>query len=140
MELTIRIDDPEFEKAITSGVKDVKSEQLTEIVCKCIEAFLMKESNIKDLIMQKPYYRDQYIPTDWFKSVFGSYEGDDNKINEMRNNILKYINENYHELVFNALVRALSEQLLKQDFKVALNDEFMKINNVTGYTHKECNL
>ena len=137
MELTIKIEDPEFEKSIIDGVKNIKPEELSNIVCRCIEAFLMKDSNIKDLIMQKPYYRDQYIPTDWFKGVFGAYEGDDNKINEMRNDILKYIHDNYHELVFNAMVRALSEQLLKQDFRVALNTEFMKIDHVTGYTHKE---
>lgn len=131
MELTIKIDDPEFEKDIVGGVTKLKDEQLTEIVCKCIEKFLSNDNNLQKLIMVKPYYSDRYEPTEWIKNIFATYDGDNEAINQLRANIIKYLNDNYESLVFKALVAAISKQLLSNDLTVAFSEQVGRLDNIT---------
>ena len=127
MELTIKIEDKEFEKSIVDGVTNLKDDQLVEIVCKCVEAFLMKESNMEKLLMYKPYYANEYKPTDWVTNLLGQYEG--SAIDDMKEEAVKFLKENYHQIVFKALVAALSKQLLTVDFKTELHSEIMEMTN-----------
>ena len=75
MELTIKIEDKEFEKSIVDGVTQLKDDQLIEIVCKCVEAFLMNNNNMEKLLMYKPYYSSEYKPADWIVNLLDKYEG-----------------------------------------------------------------
>ena len=126
MELTIKIEDPEFEKSIVSGVNQIKDDQLVEIVCKCVEAYLSDPKNIKELLVYRRGYNDYYMnPTPWLENLFGKYEG--KAVDDMRDEIVKYMKENYQDLVFKALLAALSKQLLSTDFKMEMDKQMISI-------------
>lgn len=125
MELTIKIEDPEFEKSIVSGVNQIKNDQLIEIVCKCVEAYLSDPRNMKELLIYRRGYSDYMTPTPWLENLFGKYEG--KAVDDMRDEVIKYMKENYQDLVFKALVAALSKQLLSTDFKMEMNNQMISI-------------
>ena len=125
MELTIKIEDPEFEKSIVSGVNHIKDDQLIEIVCKCVEAYLSDPKNMKELLVYRRGYSDYMTPTPWFENLFGEYEG--KVVDDMRDDVVKYMKDNYKDLVFKALVAALSRQLLNTDFKMEMDKQMISI-------------
>ena len=125
MELTIKIEDPEFEKSIVSGISQIKDDKLVEIICKCIEAYLSNPKNMESLLVYRRGYSDYITPTPWFENLFGKYEG--KVVDDMRDDIVKYMKENYQDLVFKALVTALSKQLLSTDFKMEMDKQMISI-------------
>lgn len=125
MELTIKIEDPEFEKAIVSGVSQIKDDQLVEIVCKCVEAYFSDPRNMEKILVYRRGLSDYHSLTPWFENLFKNYEGD--VVDDMKDKIVSYMKEHFEELVFKALVSALSQQLLTIDFKDEMHKTMISI-------------
>lgn len=134
MNITITIDDKEFEEAVSAGLKDVSKEQMNTIVVSALTEYMSKTSVLDELLFTKSgFYSSTKVPSDLAKSAIQNAIKDNEEIKQLGNLIVHYLKENHKAILMDAMVAAFMKNLTTDEFinclRMSFSSIITKLNN-----------
>ena len=133
MELTIKIDNEEFSKAITQDLENIPGDVIRQITIEAAKQYLAKDDTMKKLFIQETYgYNGGANPTQLFREILSAVDWSP-VFSGFAERAKQYMSENYPEIMAQALASIIERSMFGgQSFQdailrgIALNKEQVK--------------
>lgn len=128
MNVTITIDDKDFEEAVSKGLKDIDKEKMNEIVISALTEY-MKSTDVLDsfLFTKSGFYSSDKRPSDILVNSVQSALKDNEEIKNLGKLMVHYLNENYKKILMDAMIAAFMRNLNTDEFVNCLRMSFSSI-------------
>lgn len=126
--LTLNVDTKQMEGLLKEGLASLPQDKIQEVLLEVVKNIL-NDKNSGILFVSGGYYDKSYKPTELLRGLIEKAQTS-SYIEELSDIIVNYLKENYQEVIFNALVKSISELLFgpqKQiDFYTSIQAELYK--------------
>lgn len=121
--INLDVNDTEFKELCVDNIARLPKDKIEEILLKAIETALMADHGKmagqilvaeKTNIYQYGYSTKDYAPTELMKEIIKSMNYDE-YLQPIADEILKYIQNNYKDLVEKAIIQSFTNMLFSQD-------------------------
>ena len=124
--LTLNVDTKQMEGLLKEGLVSLPQDKIQEVLLEVVKNILNNKDSGILFVSGNGYYDKSYKPTELLKGLIEKAQTS-SYIEELSNAIINYLKENYQEVIFNALVKSISELLFgpqKQiDFYTSIQTE-----------------
>lgn len=124
--LTLNVDTKQMEGLLKEGLVSLPQDKIQEVLLEVVKNILNDKDNGILFVSSGGYYDKSYKPTELLRGLIEKAQTS-SYIEELSDAIMNYLKENYQEVIFNALVKSISELLFgpqKQiDFYTSIQDE-----------------
>ena len=111
MELTIKIDNEEFSKAITQDLENIPGDVIRQITIEAAKQYLAKDDTMKKLFIQETYgYNGGANPTQFFRNVLSTVDWSP-MFSGFAERAKQYMSENYPEIVAQAIATLIEKSM-----------------------------
>ena len=111
VELTIKIDNEEFAKAITQDLENLPGDVLRQITIEAAKQYLAKDDTIKKLFIQETYgYNSSTNPTQFFREVLSTIDWNP-VFSGFAEKARQYMSEKYPEIMAQAIATLIERSM-----------------------------
>ena len=126
MNITIQINDEEFSKSVSEGLKEIPNETRDKIVIEAMKEYLKNSKHIENIFFYTSYGSTK--PTELLKSIINRSLPQE-EITELAKEIINTVRMSKEDFIIAALKAAIVEELCNNKFRASLFDSLMKIES-----------
>lgn len=128
MNVTIDLNDEQMNKLIHDGIENLSPESKSELVMSAISNYLNGPNVMESLLVEKSYYSNYNSKPSKFLIELIAQNVDNDKIKTVQDQILNYVIHKA-ELFRGALVEVMTDMIMTESFKQALNNRLCNIED-----------